>query len=183
MAAPARASGRSKHLPAGKSLKNRALAENACRPAQGPAEIKSKTTAHTSWQRLQARTAVANIPVGPKPKTTETPAARKRASNNSANNLTTPSRKERSKPTSLRNQSRNERARADRGHLPTKTRTRTENKQGDKTDIVRTKPRWWCPGPESNRHALRRGILSPLRLPISPPGHAFFDLPATIREF
>lgn len=31
----------------------------------------------------------------------------------------------------------------------------------------------WCPGPESNRHALRRGILSPLRLPISPPGHAF----------
>lgn len=28
----------------------------------------------------------------------------------------------------------------------------------------------WCPGPESNRHALRRGILSPLRLPISPPG-------------
>ncbi len=29
----------------------------------------------------------------------------------------------------------------------------------------------WCPGPESNRHALRRGILSPLRLPISPPGH------------
>ncbi len=29
---------------------------------------------------------------------------------------------------------------------------------------------YWCPGPESNRHALRRGILSPLRLPISPPG-------------
>ena len=29
----------------------------------------------------------------------------------------------------------------------------------------------WCPGPESNRHASRRGILSPLRLPISPPGH------------
>ena len=28
----------------------------------------------------------------------------------------------------------------------------------------------WCPGPDSNRHALRRGILSPLRLPISPPG-------------
>jgi S-sulfo-L-cysteine synthase (O-acetyl-L-serine-dependent) len=28
----------------------------------------------------------------------------------------------------------------------------------------------WCPGPESNRHAFRRGILSPLRLPISPPG-------------
>ena len=33
---------------------------------------------------------------------------------------------------------------------------------------------YWCPGPESNRHALRRGILSPLRLPISPPG--LFDL-------
>ncbi len=29
----------------------------------------------------------------------------------------------------------------------------------------------WCPGPESNRHARNeRGILSPLRLPISPPG-------------
>mmetsp|Transcript_41221 Transcript_41221/g.96405 ORF Transcript_41221/g.96405 Transcript_41221/m.96405 type:complete len:448 (-) Transcript_41221:1106-2449(-) len=28
----------------------------------------------------------------------------------------------------------------------------------------------WCPGPDSNRHTLRRGILSPLRLPISPPG-------------
>ena len=32
------------------------------------------------------------------------------------------------------------------------------------------RPYLWCPGPESNRHALRRGILSPLRLPISPPG-------------
>ncbi len=29
----------------------------------------------------------------------------------------------------------------------------------------------WCPGPESNRHTFRWGILSPLRLPISPPGH------------
>ncbi len=28
----------------------------------------------------------------------------------------------------------------------------------------------WCPGSDSNRHASRRGILSPLRLPISPPG-------------
>ncbi|SOY49252.1 exported hypothetical protein [Cupriavidus taiwanensis] len=28
----------------------------------------------------------------------------------------------------------------------------------------------WCPGSDSNRHALRRGILSPLRLPVSPPG-------------
>src|SRR5690606_28069816 len=28
----------------------------------------------------------------------------------------------------------------------------------------------WCPRPESNRHALRRGILSPLRLPIPPLG-------------
>lgn len=28
----------------------------------------------------------------------------------------------------------------------------------------------WCPGSDSNRHTLRRGILSPLRLPISPPG-------------
>ena len=33
----------------------------------------------------------------------------------------------------------------------------------------------WCPGPESNRHASRRGILSPLRLPISPPGHGRED--------
>jgi hypothetical protein len=30
----------------------------------------------------------------------------------------------------------------------------------------------WCPGPESNRHAFRRGILSPLCLPVSPPGRA-----------
>ena len=29
----------------------------------------------------------------------------------------------------------------------------------------------WCPGPDSNRHGiLFRGILSPLCLPISPPG-------------
>ena len=28
----------------------------------------------------------------------------------------------------------------------------------------------WCPGSDSNRHTFRRGILSPLRLPISPPG-------------
>jgi hypothetical protein len=27
----------------------------------------------------------------------------------------------------------------------------------------------WCPGPESNRHGFRRGILSPLCLPVSPP--------------
>ena len=36
--------------------------------------------------------------------------------------------------------------------------------------IVSIAAKLWCPGPESNRHALRRGILSPLRLPISPPG-------------
>ncbi len=30
----------------------------------------------------------------------------------------------------------------------------------------------WCPRPESNRHALRRGIFLPLRL--SPPAHALF---------
>jgi hypothetical protein len=29
---------------------------------------------------------------------------------------------------------------------------------------------WWCPGRDSNPHALRPGILSPVRLPISPPG-------------
>ena len=29
---------------------------------------------------------------------------------------------------------------------------------------------YWCPGPDSNRHGISRGILSPLRLPISPPG-------------
>ena len=28
----------------------------------------------------------------------------------------------------------------------------------------------WCPGPDSNRQGLRRRILSPLCLPISPPG-------------
>lgn len=27
---------------------------------------------------------------------------------------------------------------------------------------------YWCREPESNRHALRRGILSPVRLPIPP---------------
>ena len=30
----------------------------------------------------------------------------------------------------------------------------------------------WCPGRESNPHALRLRILSPLRLPISSPGRA-----------
>jgi hypothetical protein len=30
---------------------------------------------------------------------------------------------------------------------------------------------FWCLGPESNRHSFRRGILSPLCLPISPPRH------------
>jgi hypothetical protein len=34
----------------------------------------------------------------------------------------------------------------------------------------------WCPGPESNRHASRRGILSPLRLPVSPPGPGILRL-------
>src|SRR5687768_4212672 len=28
----------------------------------------------------------------------------------------------------------------------------------------------WCPGPDSNQHGLRLGILSPLCLPVSPPG-------------
>ncbi len=37
------------------------------------------------------------------------------------------------------------------------------------------RPYRWCPGPESNRHALRRGILSPLRLPISPPGRVICE--------
>ncbi len=32
----------------------------------------------------------------------------------------------------------------------------------------------WCPGRDSNPHASRRGILSPLRLPISPPGRGYF---------
>lgn len=27
---------------------------------------------------------------------------------------------------------------------------------------------YWCREPESNRHALRRGILSPVRLPVPP---------------
>ena len=35
----------------------------------------------------------------------------------------------------------------------------------------------WCPGPESNRHALRRGILSPVRLPIPPPGRRYLTRP------
>ena len=36
-----------------------------------------------------------------------------------------------------------------------------------KKPFHRWKGLWWCPGPESNRHALRRGIFLPLRL--SPP--------------
>ena len=32
---------------------------------------------------------------------------------------------------------------------------------------------YWCPGPDLNRHDLNgRGILSPLCLPISPPGRS-----------
>ncbi len=33
----------------------------------------------------------------------------------------------------------------------------------------------WCPEPESNRHGSLnfQGLLSPLRLPISPSGHTF----------
>ncbi len=34
----------------------------------------------------------------------------------------------------------------------------------------------WCPEPESNRYGLRRGILSPLCLPISPSGHNTWEL-------
>ena len=46
----------------------------------------------------------------------------------------------------------------------------------DKFTTIRTRSAtigWlWCPGPESNWHdSLSRGILSPLRLPIPPPGH------------
>ena|SRR5579883_808035 len=38
----------------------------------------------------------------------------------------------------------------------------------------------WCPGPDSNRHEpIRvRRILSPLRLPISPPGHCLLKVAA-----
>ena len=42
-------------------LTREVISEMKCRPAQGLAEIKSKKTAYTSWQRQQARTAVANI--------------------------------------------------------------------------------------------------------------------------
>ena len=48
----------------------------------------------------------------------------------------------------------------------------------------------WCPGPESNRHGvLHRGILSPLRLPIPPPGHRrraqvlLTGIPLTVKIF
>ena len=39
----------------------------------------------------------------------------------------------------------------------------------------------WCPGPESNRHGIfSRGILSPLRLPVPPPGQ-FGYIPITFQ--
>ena len=40
----------------------------------------------------------------------------------------------------------------------------------DSDDAAKRDYRIWCPRPESNRHALRREILSLLRLPIPPPG-------------
>lgn len=39
----------------------------------------------------------------------------------------------------------------------------------------------WCPRPDSNRHALRRGILNPLRLPISPLGQCFSGFQADFK--
>ena len=39
----------------------------------------------------------------------------------------------------------------------------------------------WCPKPDSNRHDRSRGILSPLRLPISPFGQFVFHFKFNIR--
>ena len=55
------------------------------------------------------------------------------------------------------------RLRTSQSHFPERKRKRPEA-------CGSYRPCLWCPGPDSNRHALRRGILSPLRLPISPPG-------------
>src|SRR3954452_369459 len=44
------------------------------------------------------------------------------------------------------------------------------SKAGRRDDLGPCEPLIWCPRPESNRHALRPGILSPMRLPISPLG-------------
>src|SRR6266480_6630387 len=58
-------------------------------------------------------------------------------------------------------------------------RSRSENGPGFEfyrlsncTRIRNGKRVLWCPGPDSNRHGgfRRRGILSPLCLPVSPPG-------------
>ena len=40
----------------------------------------------------------------------------------------------------------------------------------------------WCPKPESNRHDRSRGVLSPLRLPISPFGQFVFHFKFNIRS-
>ena len=46
----------------------------------------------------------------------------------------------------------------------------SSNQQTQKEQLESCSFLIWCPGSDSNRHTLRRGILSPLRLPISPPG-------------
>ncbi len=56
---------------------------------------------------------------------------------------------------------------------PLRTTLSRVSEEKERPHVLGTvRPCMWCPGPESNRHALRRGILSPLRLPISPPGQA-----------
>ena len=52
---------------------------------------------------------------------------------------------------------------------------------GQQSDLPAVNLQFWCPGPELNRHGTLRflGILSPVCLPIPPPGHGFT---ATSRE-
>src|SRR5690606_4974358 len=45
---------------------------------------------------------------------------------------------------------------------------RLEQGAGERRGLRQATGQGWCTHPESNRDALRRGILSPLRLPISP---------------
>ena len=78
-----------------------------------------------------------------------------------------------------------ERGRTDRRtyrRLPRGRRTRAGLTAGGRQAGLRGW-REWYPGPESNRHGRSRGILSPLCLPISPPGQQAYFLPFFLRSW
>ncbi len=49
-------------------------------------------------------------------------------------------------------------------------KAKTKNRRAEPCGCFALHDVLWCPESDSNRHALRRGILNPLRLPISPSG-------------